>query len=47
MHGRSQDTHVMREAADAIAESWFSTERMKVSSTHASAKLDSTTMIGE
>ena len=45
--GRSPAATVIREAAEAMAESWLSTERMKVSSRQASAKLASTRSTGE
>ena len=47
MHGRSPAAQVIREAADAIAESWLRIESSSVSSSTASAKVDSTTISGE
>ena len=47
MQGRDPAEAIMREAAEAMAESWFSAERMKVSSTQASANVDSTIITGE
>ena len=47
MHGRSPAAHVIREAAEAIAESWLRIDSSSVSSTTASAKVDSTTISGE
>ena len=47
MHGRSSAAHVIREAAEAIAESWLRTDSSSVSSSTASAKVDSTTISGE
>jgi hypothetical protein len=37
----------MRDAADATALSWFSTDRVRVSSRTASAKVDSTVRTGD
>ncbi len=47
MIGRSPAAIDIRDAAAAIAESKFSTDRMSVSRSTASAKVDSTTRIGE
>ncbi len=45
--GRSPAATLIRAAADAIAESWLSTDRTRVSSTTASANVPSTVRIGE
>jgi hypothetical protein len=47
MHGRSPAAQVIRDAADAIAESWLRTESSTVSSSTASANVDSTVIRGE
>ena len=47
MHGRSPAAQVIREAAEAIAESWLRIDSSTVSSTTASANVDSTTISGE
>ncbi len=47
MQGRSPAAHVIREAADAIAESWLRIESSTVSSSTASANVDSTLSSGE
>ena len=47
MQGRSPAAQVIREPAEAIAESWLRIESSNVSSTTASAKEASTTMRGE
>jgi hypothetical protein len=47
MHGRPAAADVIRDAAEAMAESWLSTERITVSSSTASAKLASTSRIGD
>ncbi len=46
-HGRPAACAVIRLAAAAIALSWLSTDSTSVSSTTASAKVPSTTRIGE
>ena len=47
MIGRSSAAFTIRDAADAIAESWLRMARASVSSTTASANGASTTRIGE
>ena len=47
MIGRSSAALTIRDAADAMAESWFRTASTRVSSTTASANGASTTRIGE
>ena len=47
MHGRSFAAQVIRLAAEAIAESWLRIESRSVSSTTASANVDSTIISGE
>ncbi|OIQ69765.1 hypothetical protein GALL_486300 [mine drainage metagenome] len=46
-HGRPTAAPVIREAADAIAESWLRIDRATVSRSTASAKVPSTTMTGD
>jgi hypothetical protein len=47
MHGRPPAALTIRDAAEAMALSWFKTERRYVSSMHASAKEASTIRMGE
>ena len=47
MHGRSPAADVIRDAAEAIAVSWLKTHSSQVSSSTASANVDSTTSTGE
>lgn len=47
IQGRPPAHQVIREAAEATAESWFRIDRKTVSSSTASAKLDSTTSTGD
>src|SRR5512139_75045 len=47
MHGRPFEHHVIREAAEAIAESWLRIDSSRVSNRTASANVDSTTISGE
>ena len=46
MHGRPPAASVIRDAAEAIAVSWLKIDSSTVSSTTASAKVDSTTISG-
>ena len=47
MQGRSPAAMIMRDAAEAMALSWLSTERTYVSRMQASANVDSTIRMGE
>ena len=47
MHGRVPAAEIIREAAEAIAQSWLSTESRYVSRMQASANVDSTISTGE
>ncbi len=47
MQGRPSAAQVIRDAAEAIAESWLRIDSSSVSSSTASAKVDSTTISGE
>ncbi|GAP61499.1 hypothetical protein AHiyo1_52060 [Arthrobacter sp. Hiyo1] len=47
MQGRLPAALVIREAAEAIAVSWLSTDKMYVSRMQASANVDSTIRMGE